>query len=111
MSDLRKIQQIYEAGYRGNGLDVSINNYPPSSSSGTSSTYPKPVPFSTPDKPAYGVANLVTTPVESEEEVRGNIPRSAVVKLLTAEMENAAAKDMDYCVFVLGKLIQAVKGN
>jgi hypothetical protein len=111
MSDLRKIQQIYEGGYNGYGLDVPLNNYTPSTSSRTSSTYQKPLPTTTPDKPAYVPANLGTVPVESEEEVRGNIPRSAVVKLLTAEMENAAAKDMDYCVFVLGKLIQAVKGN
>jgi hypothetical protein len=110
MSDLRKIQQIYE-GYNGYGLDTPTTNYTPPNSSRASSTYQKPLPTSTPDKPAYVAANLGTTPIESEEEVRGNVPRSAVVKMLTKEMENAAAKDMDYCVFVLGKLIQAVKGN
>jgi|LakMenEpi03Aug12_release.lakeMendotaPanAssembly.Ray.scaffolds.fasta_scaffold314018_1 hypothetical protein len=110
MSDLKNIQKIYE-GYNGYGQDVPLNNYMPSTSSRTSSTYQKPLPTTTPDKPAYVQANMGTAPIESEEDVTGNISRAAVVKLLSKEMENAAAKDMDYCVFVLGKLIQAVKGN
>jgi len=115
MSDLRKIQQIYESGYRGNGLDVPLTNYTQANVGRTSKTYTygKPVPTTGPDKVdrALGFNPMVAAPVESEEEVSGNISRSAVVKLLNQEMENAAAENMDYCVYVLGKLIKAVKGN
>jgi hypothetical protein len=110
MSDLKNIQRIYE-GYNGLSLDTPSTNYSPPDSRQANNTYRRPIPTSTPDKPAYVPANLGTAPIESEEEVRGNIPRHAVVKMITKEMENAAAKDMDYCVFVLGKLIQAIKGN
>lgn len=113
MSDLRKIQQIYEGGYNGVSIDTPLSNYTQSNVGRTSKayTYQRPIPTTSPDKPAYVQAPLGTSPIESEEEVIGNIPRSDVVKLLNQEMENAVAENMDYCVYVLGKLIKAVKGN
>lgn len=110
MSDLKNIQKIYE-DYQGVSTSFPSSNYTPPDNRQANNTYRRPLPTTTPDKPSYVAANLGTTPIESEEEVRGNISRAAVVQLLSKEMENAAAKDMDYCVFVLGKLIQAVKGN
>jgi hypothetical protein len=60
------------------------------------------------DKTNLTTSFPATTPVESEEEVRGNIPRIDVINLLKAQMENAAAKNMDYCANVLEQLIDAI---
>jgi len=112
MSDLRKIQKIYE-GYNGISIDTPLTNYSPPQERQATTTYRRPPPTTNPDKVdrAIGYNPTVAAPVEYEESDLGEVRKETILAMITKEMEDARIKDMDYCVFVLGKLKEAIKAH
>lgn len=111
MSDLRKIQQIYEAGYNGVSIDTPLANYSPPQERQTKTSYRRPVPTTSPDKVdrAMGFNPMVTAPVESEENVAGVIKKELALQLIDAEIKEAQKQGMDYCVYSLSKIAAAIR--
>ena len=111
MSYLREIQKIYEEGYNGLSLDTPLTNYSPPQERQAKTTYRRPPPTTNPDKVDRALAYnpTVAAPIEYEESDLGEIRKEAVLKMIQKEMEDASAKGMDYCMFVLGKLKEAIK--
>ena len=112
MSDLRKIQKIYE-GYQGVSIDTPLTNYSPPIERQSKTTYRKPLPTTSPDKVDRALAYnpTVASPIESEEEYTGEISKATIMNILDKEMQEANSKGMDYCTFVLGKIKKAVLEN
>ena len=111
MSYLREIQKIYEEGYNGLSLDTPLTNYAPPIERQTTNSYRNPMPGSPYKKDYVPGYNQITSPVgaEYEENDLGEIRKEAVLEMIQKEMEDASAIGMDYCMFVLGKLKEAIK--
>lgn len=100
MSDLRKIQQIYEGGYNGVSIDTPTTSYSPPQERQTKTTYRRPVPTTSPDKVSrsLGYNSGVAAPIEAEEDP------ATILKMIDQELTSARSQGMDYCVHVLLKL-------
>jgi len=113
MSDFRKLQSILNE-YYGQYEDFPNNKFQPNDNgtdNGKKNTYRRPVPTTTPDKPSYPVSFLGTTPVEAEEEnIKGTVDKRKVAALIDKAIQEAESAQMDYCVFVLGKLRKEIIG-
>lgn len=103
MSDLRKIQKIYE-GYNGVSIDTPNTNYSPPQERQSKTTYRRPVPTTSPDKVSrsLGYNSTVAAPIEAEEDA------TTILKMIDQEIERARSQGMDYCVHVLLKLKQFI---
>ena len=107
MSDFRKLQSILNE-YYGQYNDFPNNKYQPNDNGtgdGKKNTYRRPVPTTSPDKPSYTWSPLGTSPIEAEEEkIIGSVDKRKVAALIDKAIQEAESTQMDYCVFVLGKL-------
>ena len=108
MSDFRKLQSILNE-YYGQYMDFPNSKYQPNengTNDGKENTYRRPVPTTSPDNPSYASwSPLQTSPIESEEEkIEGTIDKKKVIALIDKELHEAENTQMDYCVFVLGKI-------
>ena len=111
MSDFRKLQSILNE-YYGQYADFPSTKYRPNENgtdNGKNNTYRRPLPTTSPDKPSYAYSPMGTSPIDEEERVTGSISKEKLISMLDKEMEDAKHKEMDYCVFVLGKIREAVK--
>ena len=109
MSDLKKIQRIYEGGQGGESMyfPQRVPNQKNVQRSSTSLSYP--LPTTSPDKPAYVEAPASISPVEGEEDQP--ISKSYVLDLIERELETAIKRKMDYCVITLLKLKKFISPN
>jgi len=104
MSDFRKLQNLVNE-YYGQYSDFPGGKYTPNQSgtdNGKKNTYRRPLPTTSPDKPAYVQASMATSPIESEEGAL--ISKEKVLGMVNQELKQAADEGMDYCVLVLLKL-------
>ncbi len=117
MSDFKKLQKFINVYYEQYPDTYFNSKYSPNETgtdNGKKNTIarrgeiPTINPSSKQNLSVGGYTPNVTKPEAEEEGVIGNIPRIDVINLLKAQMENAAAKNMDYCANVLKQLIDAI---
>lgn len=110
MSFLREIQKIYnEGGYQGQSMYTPQRVVGAQTPRQDKNSLAYPLPTTSPDQPAYVTSPMGVAPVEAEEGVVGEIRKDKVLEMINKEMEDASSKGMDYCMFVLGKLKEAIK--
>lgn len=110
MSFLREIQKIYnEDGYRGQSMYTPHRVIGAQVPKQDKNSLSFPLPTTSPDKPAYVPAPMGVSAIEYEEGDLGEIRKDSIIRMIEREMQDAMSKEMTYCVFVLGKLKEAIK--
>jgi len=101
---LRDMKNIYEA-YTGQSSEFTRSAIGQKSPTQDNHSYSRPVPTTSPDKPAYVEAPMSLQPIESEEEAKkGNVSKPRLSEYVNEEIHKASMFGMDYAVMVLSEL-------
>jgi hypothetical protein len=111
MNEYEQLQAIYE-GWGGISRDSTPNDRYTAASSKHS--YRGALPFSSGGSDnlyARMATNTGVTPIESEEEISGQIAKSVVINKINLLIEAAEDNGMTYCIHALGTLLKFIKAN